>query len=143
AFAPTRGRLAGTVEEDGRPTAHAEVQLVDDAGRIVRRGFTDESGSFQFVSVAPGSYHVVAFLPDANRPAIQLATVAAGEEATATLTLPSQAETGAILVQGIREGSGLPAVGAVVDLWPDATGGFWHATLVLDADGRGSFTGVP
>src|SRR5207245_10258771 len=68
AFNPTRSRLAGTVEEGGRPVAHAEVRLVDDTGRILRQGFTDDAGSFQLVSVVPGSYHVVAFLPDGNRP---------------------------------------------------------------------------
>ena len=119
------------------------MRLVDDTGRILRQGFTDDAGSFQLVSVVPGTYHVVAFLPDGNRPAVQAAAIVAGEQATATLTLPSAAETGTVEVRGSREGLGLPAAGAVVDLWPDAAGGFWHATLVLDADGRGSFTGIP
>lgn len=59
----TSGRLIvrGTVNDVlGRPVGAARIFLRTAAGRILRRGATDQAGHFAFKDVAPGSYMVVA-----------------------------------------------------------------------------------
>ncbi len=86
--APTTGHLRGTVRTDeGVPFDQVRVDLYDaETDAFIATRYTDGSGWFGFVDLAPGRYKVAVDGSRADGRRVVTVTVAAGELATATLT---------------------------------------------------------
>ena len=62
-FAASDGTCFGNSSEH-RPIANAILRLEDEQGRVIAETRTDANGRYEFVDLAPGTYHIVETTPD-------------------------------------------------------------------------------
>jgi hypothetical protein len=83
--------ITGTVKDSlGRALGGAQIELEARGGARVAGTRSDSTGAFSFAQVPPGTYAVVARVPD-FKPAVAIATVAAHRTAHVTLAMESEA----------------------------------------------------
>lgn len=131
------GSITGTVTDNsGRAVAGATVDLLVQ-GSVSRATTTSSSGTFQFASVAAGSYGVrvtAGNLP----PVTQTITVTAGQ--TTRVNFVVQPNSGAGSVGGqVRAPNGIPIMGAQVTIIRGPRVG---QRVVTGKDGRFNFVGL-
>jgi EmrB/QacA subfamily drug resistance transporter len=132
---PTRGNVRGLVRDHfGHPIGRVALTLLDDAGRQLDRGWTDDNGRFSFLVSGPTEAVLVARHARHRPYACTLHVPAASAEVEVEIGL-----SGAVGLVGTVHtvGSQRPIVGATV-VWSDASGQVLASTRT-DAAGRYQF----
>ena len=140
---PPMGDIEGTVTDEGHSVTGARVGVLDAAEVLTAEATTDPAGAFTIPALSPGLYALVAVHPQDGRPGRLVVDVPVGLPTTAEVTIAPAGALGGVHVVGTIQGSGLPAVGAVVELWADGYSPFWSASAILDASGEATILAVP
>jgi EmrB/QacA subfamily drug resistance transporter len=133
--APSRGNVRGLVRDHGgHPIGRVALTLLDDGGRQLDRGWTDDNGRFSFLVTGPTEAVLVARHARHRPYACTLHVPAANAEVDVEIGLQ-----GAVGLVGTVHTVGVsrPIVGAVVT-WSDASGQVLASTRT-DSAGRYQF----
>jgi EmrB/QacA subfamily drug resistance transporter len=133
--APTRGNVRGLVRDHaGHPIGRVALTLLDDAGRQLDRGWTDDNGRFSFLVTGPSEAVLVARHARHRPYACTVHVPTATAEVDVEIGLQGAVGlVGTVHTQGVNR----PIVEAIVT-WSDATGQVLASTRT-DAAGRYQF----
>jgi len=140
---PTTGSIEGSATlQDESDHSGITVELLDDSMSEVDEYVTGSDGSYHFVDVEPGSYHIEASMSGYYTGYADV-TVVAGELSTVDdielIPLTAEVENASLMGKIVTE-AGLPIDNATVELYYPADSDTLNNTFTTGEDGEFSFT---
>ncbi|GAB1765757.1 carboxypeptidase regulatory-like domain-containing protein [Priestia megaterium] len=140
ALPPNPGTVQGVVTsaETGEPLFNTLVRVVNTDNVVVGIVQTDINGRYSVQNLAPGTYTLIIVNPDFQRQTVGFA-IASGQ--TTTINVPLQSNPGSIVGIVTSAQTGLPLVGATVQIFP-SQGLISIGNTVTDENGQYRFISI-